>query len=427
MIRRAFKRFLGDRRGSIAIQFAIAMVPITAIMGGAVDYTRAGRVRADLQASLDSAVLAAVKLKPTDAWEQRAADVFASNAPAGYASASANFVRLGDGSVRGSVSTAVETELVSVLGINSIGVGVRSTASSGESYGDSCILALDTSGGLGNDGILFNGAPNINLNQCTLRSNTSLRCNGHNSGAIMSVAAGTATGCSNPASNANVLPDVLAPVAANITKKCGALVSSTTWTAGTIPASVITVNLSDRTEYHVCGDLTVSGNGYLTGSAPTKDSAIVIENGSLTIGDKSSISTSRTTIVLTGNNSRPSSIIFPNGNGKASSLTLSPPTTPENPWRGISLYQDPALTLGVDHNWGPAATFNPDGVVYMPNSNLLMRGNSASGLSGCTKFVVNSLRTNGAVSLQYTQNASVCADLGVDRFADEDLAPFISS
>lgn len=426
MYRRAFKRFIGDRRGSIAIQFAIAMVPITAVMGGAVDYTRAGRVRADLQSSLDSAVLAAVKLKPEEAWSQRAADVFAANAPAGYEAAQANFVRLDDGSVRGNVSAVVTTELVNILGINQINVGVTSVAASGENYGNSCILALDAGASLSSDGITLNGAPNINLNQCTLRSNTSLRCNGHDSGAIAAIGAGSSVGCNNPVSNANVLPDLLAPVAANITKKCGSVVSSTTWTAGTIPASVITVDLSDRTEYHVCGDLTVTGNGYLTGSAPTKDRVIVIENGSLTIGDKSTLSTSRTAIVFTGNNTRSSSITFPNGNGKASSLTLSPPTTEGNPWRGISLYQDPALTLGVDHNWGPAATFNPDGVVYMPNSNLLMRGNSGSGLSGCTKVVVRTLRTNGAVDLQYTQNAGVCADLGVDRFDDEDVAPYIS-
>ncbi|HEX9906347.1 MAG TPA: hypothetical protein VGA77_15450 [Propylenella sp.] len=77
----------------------------------------------------------------------------------------------------------------------------------------------------------------------------------------------------------------------------------------------------------------------------------------------------------------------------------------------MSLYQDPILTNGVDHDWGPAATLNPDGVVYMPNTNLVTRGNSASNTTSCAKLVTNSFTTNGAVNISYKQDQSAC-DVG---------------
>ena len=151
-----------------------------------------------------------------------------------------------------------------------------------------------------------------------------------------------------------------------------------TWNAGAVmpPAGLITVTQSYATEYHVCGDLTLTGTGYLTGSAPSTDTVIVVENGNLNIANDAVVSTLRVTIVLTGNNTVPSAITFPNGKGHAATLSVSPPTDAANPWQGISVYQDPVLTNGVDNawgvgdTWGPGATFNADGVVYLPRSNV---------------------------------------------------------
>ena len=91
-------------------------------------------------------------------------------------------------------------------------------------------------------------------------------------------------------------------MASNITKLCGTNRPGVTWTGGSLPplsGSFIQVNPTGQTEYHVCGDLTVTGTGYLTGSAPTTDYVIVIENGKLNIANNANISTKRTAIVLT--------------------------------------------------------------------------------------------------------------------------------
>ena len=116
-------------------------------------------------------------------------------------------------------------------------------------------------------------------------------------------------------------------LATNITAVCSPARLNVKWTAGgAIPPGITTVIKAGYTEYHICGDLTVSGSGYLTGSAPATDIIIVIENGSLIVDDKSSINTARTAIVLTGNNNWPAKVEFPTGAGKVSTLTLAPPT-----------------------------------------------------------------------------------------------------
>jgi Flp pilus assembly protein TadG len=52
-------QFAHDRRGAIAILFAIALLPLMAMVGVAMDYSRSTRALADLQSAVDGAALAA--------------------------------------------------------------------------------------------------------------------------------------------------------------------------------------------------------------------------------------------------------------------------------------------------------------------------------------------------------------------------------
>ena len=54
------RRFVSDRRGNIAVIFALACVPLITVVGCAVDYARATQIRAKLQAAADSASVGAV-------------------------------------------------------------------------------------------------------------------------------------------------------------------------------------------------------------------------------------------------------------------------------------------------------------------------------------------------------------------------------
>ena len=56
-MRSAVKRFARADQGNIAMIFAITLVPLLAIVGAAVDYTRASAARSAMQAALDTASL----------------------------------------------------------------------------------------------------------------------------------------------------------------------------------------------------------------------------------------------------------------------------------------------------------------------------------------------------------------------------------
>jgi hypothetical protein len=311
---------------------------------------------------------------------------------------------------------------MNVMGIRSVPVTVRASVG-GSLTAAACVVALDAGASKSDEGIRLNGAPNVNLSACALRSNTSLTCNGHSGGAVASIAAGSTSGCSNPQSSAPPYKDIYAALASNITTTCGTSFPGTTWSPGTPPppASMKTVSKGSYTEYHICGDLTLSGSGSLLGSAPASDAVLIIENGGLNVANNASITAARTTFVLTGDNSRSSSISFPNGNGQAASLSLSPSTDPSNPWQGVSLYQNPSLTNGVDDSWGPGATFNADGVIYLPKANVTTRGNSASASSLCTVIVTNTFTTNGSGNLSFSQSTKGCSDLGIKQYTGSGL------
>jgi Flp pilus assembly protein TadG len=384
---RLLHNFARRTDGSVVPLLGLALVPLVTAIGSAVDYSRANSVKASLQAALDSALLAGAK-DGTSNWLTTASNTFNGNlVTKGGTLNSSSFSFDGTSTYSGQATATVPTLFVSLMGFSSLNVSANSVVVTG-SPDNSCILTLDQGQPRSDVSLTMNGAPNVNISGCSIRSNTSMNCNGHSGGANASISAGTTSGCSNPENNAAVVPDIYAPLAKNIATQCGSSRPGITWTAGSsVPKGVITVGNGAYTEYHVCGDLTVSGNGYLIGNPPSIDAVIVVENGSLNASDDAQINTVKTAIVLTGSNKYPSSINFPNGKGHAATLALSPPTSSGNPWQGVSLYQDPALTYSVDDTWGPATTFNADGVVYLPHASLVIHGSSASNNSRCTKLV----------------------------------------
>jgi len=396
----------------------LTLVPMMVGVGAAVDYSRASDTRAALQSALDAALIAGVK-DGSATWTQTASSTFNAviRAKSGATIGTPSFTQSGTDGYSAAVSATVPVTFLAMVGYSSVNVTASSSAVGGLSGDNSCVLTLDSGASLSDVSLLFGGAPNIALTNCTVRSNTSLSCNGHDSGATASIATGTATSCSNPQSGVRAVPDMYAKVAQNIAPLCGGASMAVTWTAGQPrPPAVKTVSQGTYTEYHVCGDLTVSGSGTLISSSA--DSLLVIENGSLTLDNSAKISTVRTAIVLTGNNSHSSSINFPNGNGQLATLSLSPPLTGGNPWQGIALYQDPALTLNVDDNWGPGATFSVDGIVYLPNASVTLRGVANSNNYQCTKLVTKKFNTNGSVTLMFAQQKTGCDTIGMKQWAD---------
>jgi len=60
-----FKRFIADRTANVAIIFALTLAPVSAAVGGALDYTRTFTIGEEIQGALDTGVLAAASLTQT--------------------------------------------------------------------------------------------------------------------------------------------------------------------------------------------------------------------------------------------------------------------------------------------------------------------------------------------------------------------------
>ena len=60
------RNFWSDRKGNIAVLFALAIVPVIGGIGAAVDYSMASAYRTDMQKALDSTALALSKILPAD-------------------------------------------------------------------------------------------------------------------------------------------------------------------------------------------------------------------------------------------------------------------------------------------------------------------------------------------------------------------------
>src|SRR5260370_3203897 len=76
MSRAVLSKFLGDRRGNVALMFGLMALPLIFSVGMAIDYGTAARLKSKLNAAADSAVLAAVTpamLVQNDATAQTAA------------------------------------------------------------------------------------------------------------------------------------------------------------------------------------------------------------------------------------------------------------------------------------------------------------------------------------------------------------------
>ena len=64
------KSFLQDTRGNVAMIFALSATALTTAVGGGLDYSRSAGIGTELQAALDSGVLAAASLTQTRSAEE---------------------------------------------------------------------------------------------------------------------------------------------------------------------------------------------------------------------------------------------------------------------------------------------------------------------------------------------------------------------
>lgn len=162
-LRRAAEQFVEARQGNIAVLFAIALVPILAMVGMAVDYTRANAARSSIQTALDTTALMISKdvsanpnLSPDDI-QTLAKKYFAAlyhNTDAPNVTVSATF-SANAGTVGSTISIdglgAMRTDFMKVVNIPQIDIA----ASTKTAWGNARMrvaMVLDNTGSMSDDG-----------------------------------------------------------------------------------------------------------------------------------------------------------------------------------------------------------------------------------------------------------------------------------
>lgn len=124
--------FCNDRKGNIALSFALLLVPLIGAVGASLDYVRAYNTHSKMQSDLDTALLAAIKSvgsvdeaalqKRVEQWFAVQTDISAANYQVTDIGIDAtNF------NITATARSTVPTTLMSVLGVKTVDVSVSST------------------------------------------------------------------------------------------------------------------------------------------------------------------------------------------------------------------------------------------------------------------------------------------------------------
>ncbi|MEL6216652.1 MAG: TadE/TadG family type IV pilus assembly protein, partial [Pseudomonadota bacterium] len=130
----AFTRFALNVRANVAIITAISLLPILMLVGGGVDLTRAALHRAELQAAIDSAVLAASNLTSADNFDEIIEDYLDANLasatglPDTYRISSSTESNLNSRTVTITVATDMPTYFLSFVALDTLPIMAEATA-----------------------------------------------------------------------------------------------------------------------------------------------------------------------------------------------------------------------------------------------------------------------------------------------------------
>jgi len=148
----ALARFARDRRGNVATIFALLAVPAFGVIGAAVDYREANRVRTQLQEAADAGALAGARaLHLSDAAVTDAVQRYlAANLPRELANTPFRVtIRDDRRTIVVTLNRTVPTQILPVVGVRSFDVAASSEAT----YGNDRVevaLALDVTGSMAN-------------------------------------------------------------------------------------------------------------------------------------------------------------------------------------------------------------------------------------------------------------------------------------
>jgi Flp pilus assembly protein TadG len=391
-------RFLArESSGSLLPMFALTMVPMMAMVGAAVDYSRASGIRTGLQAALDAAVLAGAR-DGTANWSNVALSIFNANLPDRGASVAApTFTKNPDATYSGSVAANVSASFLKLIGTSSIAMLAQSKAqSSGWTAQQFCVLTLNSNA---QPSVKLTGNASIDINapQCIFQVNSNsvgaVYLNGNTSiSSARNCFVGSATKVGNatlspaPDFMCQPVPDPFANFARPTVGPCDYVNFSASGNK--------TITLQPGV---YCGGMQFSGQVTVT-FAP---GMFVIKDGMLQASGGTSYTGNGVAFFLTGAGAGVQM------SGQANWHLVAPS---DGPLAGFVFFLDPQGPTGwaaTSSQLSGTAEMYFEGVIYLPRQSVALNGNAEIYTpSPYTAFIVDTLDITGNGSMVINNDTS---------------------
>jgi hypothetical protein len=388
-----------ETAASVMPTFAVAIIPLFALMGAAVDYSGANRIKSKLQSSLDAAVLAGAR-DDTASWSVKATNTFNATfqSPMGI-TATPSFVMNQDGSFTGTVTAPYNTSFLGIVGVPAINVNALATAmvaptSPGGQY---CLIALNQSA---QPSVMVsgNGSITITAPNCVMQVNSNASPAVSLSGnAAINSTDNCYVGTVQTTGNSSVYP---APDAT-----CKTLPDPfTNWPKPTVTCDPANKNFSMSKSGTVnpgtyCGGMSFSGNINVSLSPGTYiiQDGVLQESGGTFTGNG-------VTLYFTGKGAGI------NMSGKAN-WHLVAPTDTSQPFPGFVIFLNPNGPTGTAANTSTLSGQSElyfEGVVYLPSQQVTITGTAQSfAPSPWTSFIADTIQITGNGSFVINNNTAL--------------------
>jgi hypothetical protein len=401
-LHRLAARFSRQRRGSAVPIFAIALVPILALVGAAVDYSRANNIRSQVQNALDAALLAGAR-DDTANWAQIAQNTFnAQFQPTGISVGTPSFVLNGDGSFTGRASATVPMDFFRAFGTSALDIKAAATVMLEPTSPQSeyCLLALNLTAAqsmkVGGNGDITITAPSCVM-QVNSNNTDAVDLSGN---AQVSTTDNCFVGGLKKSGNSNISPPpdavckTLPDPFVNYLKPSAGACDYTNYSV----SGNQTVTLSPGV---YCGGMNFSGNVKVTFDSSKNNGLFIVKDGPITEGG-GTFTGNGVTLFLTGTGAGIQM------SGQANWHLIAPSA---GPMAGFAIFLDPNGASGA-----PAASSQLsgqselyfEGVVYLPKQQVIITGSAeAFAPSPWTSFVADTFQITGNGSIVIHNDTSL--------------------
>ena len=402
---KTLKKFTTNQNGSILVLFAVSFLLIILATGIAIDSWFRVVTKAQIQAALDSAVLAgasATSDNVSTAESAFMATLTVSSPRLMQSGIQPQFTMLPSGGMQGGVRADVRTFFLHAAGIVPQDVSVASTAEwgQGNGNGDGCIFLTDPS----NPGLQMEGNSSLSADECTIQittSGTAIRLRGNATATFEAICANGSIDASHGLTPSEALPEctpIIDPFDGLLPPAESTQACSTTNDLDVVSNDVVQLLPGVH-----CGAVTVEADGELE-----LEPGVHVFKGGLDVEQDGRLAGEEVLLVFDRN----IGVYTLDGEINVTGLR-------SGDFQGFVLYHEDFGGNSNQIRMGPQSSAILEGVIYIPNTNIIISSN-VNELATRSILVTDRLEFSGNASftamITGTSNTPLpLADLGGDK------------